>query len=96
MQSVAVVGSMADKPNIGDKGSSAVRPPATVTALAGIKASFGPARIMYHDGADLSAAVPAARDADVAIVIVGYTARDEGEATAMLDATAISMMAPRR
>ena len=95
VQSVAVVGSIADKPNIGDKGSSAVRPPATVTALAGIKASFGPARIMYHDGADSSAAVQTARDTDVAIVIVGYTARDEGEATAMLDATAISVMAPR-
>jgi beta-glucosidase len=95
IRSIAVVGSLADKPNIGDKGSSAVRPPTTVTALAGIRESFTQARVTYHDGADLSAAAGVARHADVTIVVVGYTARDEGEATAMLDAAAISGMAPR-
>jgi beta-glucosidase len=95
IRSVAVVGSLADKPNTGDQGSSAVRPPITVTALAGLRASFGSTRVTYHDGADLSTAAWAVRGADVAIVVVGYTARDEGEATVMLDAAAISMMAPR-
>ncbi|MGE5289798.1 MAG: beta-glucosidase family protein [Micromonosporaceae bacterium] len=90
VRSIAVVGRLADKPNIGDKGSSAVRPPATVSALAGIRTAFGPARVTYHDGADRSAAARVARDADVAVVVAGYTAKDEGEAMVGLDAAVIS------
>jgi beta-glucosidase len=95
IRSIAVIGHLADKPNLGDKGSSAVHPPTTVTALAGISAAFGPARVSHHDGTDRTTATRAARDADVAVVVAGYTARDEGEATAVLDAAAISAMAPR-
>lgn len=92
--SIAVVGRLADEPNIGDKGSSAVRPPTTVSVLAGIRASFGRVGVAYHDGTDISIAARAARGAEVTVVVVGYSARDEGEATAMLDAAAISAMAP--
>jgi beta-glucosidase len=94
IRSIAVVGRLADKPNLGDKGSSTVRPPTTVTALAGIRTAFGPARVTYHDGADRSTAARTACNADVAVVVAGYTARDEGEAMVMLDAAAISAMAP--
>lgn len=92
--SIAVVGRLADRPNIGDKGSSAVHPPVTVSALAGIKAAFGQAGVTYHDGADRSAAARAARDADVAVVVAGYTAWDEGENLVGLDAAAIGAMGP--
>ena len=94
-RSIAVIGRLADKPNIGDKGSSAVRPPTTVTVLAGIRASFGLSSITFHDGADRASAARTARGADVCVVVAGYTARDEGEATVMLDAAGINAMAPR-
>lgn len=94
IRSIAVIGRLARQSNLGDEGSSAVRPPAAVTALAGITAAFGPASVTYHNGADRGAAVQTARDTDVAVIVVGYTARDEGETTAMLDAEAISAMAP--
>ena len=94
VRSIAVVGRLAGKPNIGDKGSSAVRPPVTVSALAGIRSAFSTARVTHHDGADRPAAARAAREADAAVVIAGYTAWDEGENIAGLDAAAISAMAP--
>jgi len=78
---IAVVGSLADTPNIGDTGSSSVRPAFVVTPLQGIEEAVGEAVVVDHiakdilDGDDL-AAIGAA---DAVIVVTGLTAEDEGE-----------------
>jgi len=78
---IAVVGSLADTPNIGDTGSSSVRPAFVVTPLQGIEEAVGEVVVVDHivknvlDGDDL-AAIEAA---DAVIVVTGLTAEDEGE-----------------
>jgi beta-glucosidase len=79
---IAVIGRLADAPNMGDFGSSRVWPPSHVTPLNGIRAAFPDSdiRVTAADGTDAVAeAAEAAGRADVAVVIVGYDARDEGE-----------------
>jgi len=78
---VAVLGSLAATANLGDHGSSQVRPPEVVTPLAGITAACGDrCRVIYETGKDLERARVAAADADVAVVVVGHTHAEEGEA----------------
>ena len=81
VRSIAVIGRLAAKPNLGDLGSSQVHPPSVVTLLEGMQAAG--ARhgidIRHHDGQDASAAAQVAAEADVAIVVTGSTWRDEGE-----------------
>ncbi len=81
VRSIAVIGWLAAKPNLGDLGSSQVHPPSVVTLLEGLQAAG--ARhgidIAHHDGRDAEAAAAAAAAADVAIVVAGSTWRDEGE-----------------
>ena len=71
---VAVLGRLATLRNIGDGGSSDVWAPSVVTPLAGLRAAL-PAADVVHADDDASIAA----DADVAIVVVGYTKADEGE-----------------
>src|SRR5271165_705450 len=78
---IAVIGRLADAGNMGDFGSSRVYPPAHVTPLAGIRAAFPDSQIRVVGSDDPSAAAEAAGEADVAIVIAGFDARDEGEYT---------------
>lgn len=77
---VAVIGPLADVRNLGDGGSSDVWAPSVVTPLAGLRAAL-PAEVdvVHDDGGDPSAAAALARQADVAVVVVGYTKADEGE-----------------
>jgi beta-glucosidase len=77
--SIAVIGRLASLRNTGDRGSSRVRAPYVVTPLDGIRHAAGRCTITYEDGSNPQAAAEAARRADVAIVIAGYTHRDEGE-----------------
>ncbi len=77
--SVAVIGRLATAPNMGDKGSSDVRPPSYVTPAEGIRAAFPGATVTVVDQDDPAAAAEAARAADVAIVVAGFDERDEGE-----------------
>ncbi|MGK9146041.1 glycoside hydrolase family 3 C-terminal domain-containing protein [Plantibacter flavus] len=79
LRRVAVIGRLADLPNTGDGGSSNVRSPAVVTPLAGLTDALPAATIDFVGADDPAAAADAARSADVAIVVVGYTAADEGE-----------------
>lgn len=79
LSSIAVVGRLADVPNTGDHGSSDVRSPEVVTALRGLTAALPGVRVRGVTGDGAQAAAEAARDADVAVVVVGYTAADEGE-----------------
>jgi beta-glucosidase len=77
--SIALIGRLATAPNMGDHGSSDVRPPSHVTPLDGITAAFPHAQITLVADDDPAAAAQAARAAQVAIVVAGFDARDEGE-----------------
>ncbi|MCR2792747.1 glycoside hydrolase family 3 C-terminal domain-containing protein [Microbacterium sp. zg.Y625] len=78
-RSVAVVGRLSDIPNTGDKGSSNVHSPHVVSPLEGIRAAVPHATVVHVGDDDPVAAGLAASRADVAVVVVGYTAEDEGE-----------------
>jgi beta-glucosidase len=77
--SIAVIGRLALAANMGDLGSSNVHPPSFVTPLDGIKAAFPGAQICVVSEDDPAAAAEAAKNAQVAIVVAGFTERDEGE-----------------
>lgn len=78
---IAVFGTLATTANLGDHGSSRVRPPEVVTPFSGITSACGDrCRVVYESGKDLERARAAAAAADVAVVVVGYTHADEGEA----------------
>jgi beta-glucosidase len=76
---LAVLGELAVLENTGDFGSSRVRPPYVVTALEGLRTYAEGAEIFTGDERDLDGAGRAAADADAVVVVVGYTAKDEGE-----------------
>ena len=77
---VAVLGRLADVANTGDHGSSDVRAPAVVTPLAGLRAALPGVEVSHVDTAGGGAATDrAVAAADAAVVVVGYTAEDEGE-----------------
>jgi beta-glucosidase len=76
---VAVLGRLADLPNTGDRGSSNTRPAYVVTPLQGLRAALGEGAVLHDDGSDPARAAAVARQADVALVVVGYTHEDEGE-----------------
>jgi beta-glucosidase len=79
VRTIAVIGRLATAPNMGDHGSSDVRPPSIVTPLDGLCARFPGVDILHVESDDVSEARSAAATADVAIVVVGYDAVDEGE-----------------
>ena len=74
---VAVIGALADRVNIGDGGSSDVWDLDCHTVLDGLRAAVG--AVAHDDGSDLDRAIAVAASADIAVVVVGYTYRDEGE-----------------
>ena len=76
---IALFGELARMPNTGDHGSSRTQPEHAVTVEEGIIAEFGQQNVTYHDGLDVELAVGIARESDVAVVVVGYTYKDEGE-----------------
>ncbi len=77
-ESLALIGQLAAVANLGDRGSSDGRPAYCVTPLEGLRAALGD-RLRYDDGTDPSQAAAVARQADVALVVVGYTHAEEGE-----------------
>jgi beta-glucosidase len=76
---LAVLGRLAGIKNTGDNGSSRVRPPYVITPLAGLADDLGEDAIVTADESDLAAARAAAASADAVVVVVGNTAREEGE-----------------
>lgn len=90
---VAVLGRLADRPNLGDTGSSNVRPPTTVSVLSGLRERLGDHRVIAADP-DISpqGAADIARGADVAVVVVGLTPTDEGEALFASEADTMRML----
>jgi beta-glucosidase len=80
IKSIGVIGKLASMPNIGDKGSSMVRPPYVVTPLAGIhQVASRDCDVVYNSGNNIGKAVDMSRQADIAIVVAGYTHKEEGE-----------------
>jgi beta-glucosidase len=79
IRKLAVLGKMAGLENTGDHGSSRVRPPYVVTALAGLTSYLGEGAIVTGDEDDLVAARAAADEADAVVIVVGNTRADEGE-----------------
>ncbi len=77
---IAVFGRLADLINTGDHGSSRVTPPHVVTALEGVARALGQDDLaLAGDEADLQRAAEAAATTEVAVVVVGFTADEEGE-----------------
>ncbi len=79
VKKLAVIGKLADKPNLGDQGSSWVRPPYTVTALEGIRRAASDCEVVFDDGSDPVRAKALAASADAVVFVVGYDHDDEGE-----------------
>jgi beta-glucosidase len=76
---LAVIGRLAARANLGDHGSSRVRPPSSVSPLQGLREALPGVRITTESGRDERAAVAAAAAAETAIVVVGLDQHDEGE-----------------
>lgn len=88
LANVAVIGRLANAINTGDGGSSSVKDcPEVVTAYDGIKGALPNAKVSLCESDDVEAARKAASSADVSIIVVGYTAADEGE---FIDASIIT------
>ena len=80
IKTIAVIGKLANRPNIGDIGSSRVRPPYVITPLAGIKNRAGQGiEVVYDAGKNVKSAKQTAKKADAVIIVAGLTWRDEGE-----------------
>jgi beta-glucosidase len=80
VEKLAVIGKLAAVPNTGDGGSSNTRPPYVITPLQGLQEALeGQTEIVYDDGSDPARSVQVASEADVVVIIVGYTHQDEGE-----------------
>ena len=80
MDSLAVIGPLADLKNTGDHGSSNIRQKNIITPLQGIKISVGDTlKIIHNDGHDTDVAQQIAQSADSVVLVVGYTFKDEGE-----------------
>ena len=76
---VAVIGRLANVPNTGDGGSSDTKPAYVVTPLEGLRERLPAHNLVVVDGSDAVRAAQVAAQADVALVVVGYTHLDEGE-----------------
>jgi len=94
LRRVALLGRLAVAANLGDKGSSAVRPPSVVTPLDGLRAALPGVAIEHDGGADPRAAAALASACDTAVVVVGFGARDEGEAVVARFDGALRLLPP--
>ncbi|MHA1751459.1 MAG: beta-glucosidase family protein [Candidatus Helarchaeota archaeon] len=80
IKKIAVIGKFADRPNIGDHGSSRVYPPYVITPLQGIiKAAGNSIEVIYSNGKNIKSIKENIKDADAVIIIAGYSYKDEGE-----------------
>lgn len=81
LERVAVVGTLADDPNIGDTGSSSVRPSFVVTPLQGLVEALGDGVSVDYLDTDVldEDDLVVLQAADAVVVVAGLTAEDEGE-----------------
>lgn len=94
LRRLAVIGRLADVPNTGDLGSSNVRAPEVVSALAGLTAALPHTKIVTVDQDDPAAAALVAASCDAAIIVAGYTAEDEGEFVAAVGPELVALTPP--
>lgn len=95
LSSIALIGPLCTQANTGDHGSSDVRSAEVATAADGIRAAAPHVIVTIVDSTDIAAAQAAARTSNVAVVVVGYTAEDEGEyvsADMLLDPVLMSVL----
>jgi beta-glucosidase len=85
LRRLAVLGRLAGVPNTGDHGSSDVRAPWVVTPLEGLRDALPGVEVTTPEEPDADSAAALAGQADVAVVVVGYTAEDEGEYVGSFD-----------
>lgn len=77
---VLVAGKLAVSQNIGDHGSSRVRPAYIITPLDGLKKLYGSEVEFFHDsGENTDSLKEKIRKADAVVYVVGYNHDDEGE-----------------
>ena len=80
LERVLVLGELAATPNLGDRGSSRVYPDRCVTPLDGLRAALpGACEVLHDPGDDPRRAASQAAEADVVLIVAGYTHLDEGE-----------------
>jgi beta-glucosidase len=81
IHSLAVIGRLADTPNLGDRGSSDTRPApgSVVTPLGGLRAAAPDINVLHADGVDIAAAAALAAGQEAAVVVAGLDWRQEGE-----------------
>jgi beta-glucosidase len=80
VRTLALVGSLSDVANLGDRGSSSVTPSATVSPAAGLRARMGEERLLLVPTDSPSEdELSRIASADAAIVVAGLTYREEGE-----------------
>jgi beta-glucosidase len=79
VKTIAVIGKLGEKPNIGDYGSSRVFPRYVVTPVEGIRKTLPGAQVVFDDGSDIERAKKAAAAADAVVLVVGFYHGDEGE-----------------
>ena len=75
-QKIAFIGRASDNCFTHSGGSGSVEPSRIVTPLQGATHKLGSSSISYADGKDISAAVAAAKSADVAVVFAGTTSSE--------------------
>ncbi|CAM1505849.1 Fc.00g114860.m01.CDS01 [Cosmosporella sp. VM-42] len=78
---MAVLGRLANSTNTGDRGSSAVRCPEVASSYRGLKESLPETEVILEESSDTKKIKAVAAAVDVAVVIVGYDYKDEGEFT---------------
>ncbi|MDO4283947.1 MAG: glycoside hydrolase family 3 C-terminal domain-containing protein [Eubacteriales bacterium] len=79
VRKLALIGKLANKANIGDHGSSWVRPAYVVTPEEGLRRANEDCEVIWNDGSDLESARALAQEADAVVFVVGYNHDDEGE-----------------
>lgn len=93
--SVALIGHQAAGHALGDRGSSRVTPAHVVSLLEGLSTAHD-GTVHHHDGADPAAAAELAATCDVAVVMVGYDHRDEGEYVGLEGTAHLATLFPPR
>ena len=79
VKKLAVIGKLGNAENIGDHGSSQVRPAYIVTPLQGLQSADENCEVIFNDGSDIESAKKLAKEADAVVFVVGYNHDDEGE-----------------
>lgn len=91
MKKILIVGDLANKANLGDMGSSQVRPRYAISPLQGISSYLaGDCEIIYCSSKEKEMAKNHAKSADAVLVFSGYDHTDEGESLVPPDNQGVS------